>query len=600
MTQSLVQFLSMTEVWVGGLGLSAFLTLFWVLRGAPPGQAVAAEDEPDAPRGGYRDRVVTAVSIGMTLILLGAYIAATQGVRWSIPAFALGFGTVLILVMINQKHRHGSPTLRRTLDVSTAALNASLVLGVLIVLNVLAFRYGGRPFDMTSERAYSLSSLSTRQIMSLERPVTFTTFYGRSKAAFVQQDRVRQLLELYKGVNPDKVQLDHVDPFRDLSRYETLAKRVPAVEVTQGGGVVVEYGEGEAADRVVVRNTDLFDVPAAQRFDPDVNRFETTFKGEDALTSALIRMRESKKPRVVFTNGHGEPSIEEMEVNKPGLGLFKARLAGTGAEVVSVNLLTTELPDDTSLVVIAGPKTPFQPSEVSRLKSHADRNGPLLLLLGDNPATGLDTFLKGFDLEVGKGFIVEPRLNLPPRVEVLVVPVQNQQHPILEPLNNQFAIFPRPAPLNLIGPSQPGANVVATVLLRTSVQSWAETDLNATQVSKEPADPAGPFAVAAAVTDRPAPGPTALPTPKMVVFSSRNLADNMYIQRFPANLDLLMNAVNWLRGRGDLLGIEPKTHVALSLAGDPVLRQRLVLVPTVMAVLLIITLGVATYLARRS
>ena len=86
----------------------------------------------------------------------------------------------------------------------------------------------------------------------------------------------------------------------------------------------------------------------------------------------------------------------------------------------------------------------------------------------------------------------------------------------------------------------------------------------------------------------------------MVVLSSRNLADNMYIQGFPANLDLLMNAVNWPRGRNDSLGIAPKSHVALSLAVDSTLRQRLVLVPTVMAVLLIITLGVSTYLARRS
>src|SRR6185312_12359161 len=112
MSQAIVRFLSLGEFWVGALGLAAFLALFWVLRGAPPGQAVAAEDDQDAPRGGYRDRVVATVCIGMLLILLGAYLGVTRGVRWSVPAFALGFGTVVALVLINQKYRHGSPTMR--------------------------------------------------------------------------------------------------------------------------------------------------------------------------------------------------------------------------------------------------------------------------------------------------------------------------------------------------------------------------------------------------------------------------------------------------------------------------------------------------------
>jgi hypothetical protein len=105
--------------------------------------------------------------------------------------------------------------------------------------------------------------------------------------------------------------------------------------------------------------------------------------------------------------------------------------------------------------------------------------------------------------------------------------------------------------------------------------------------------------VGAAVTDRPAPGGNEPGAPRLVVFSSRYLADNAFVQADPANLDLVMNAVGWLRGKPELLGIDPNRHVSLALSPDPVLRARLVLVPTVMAVLLIITLGVTTYLARR-
>ncbi len=85
------------------------------------------------------------------------------------------------------------------------------------------------------------------------------------------------------------------------------------VDVTPGGGVVVDYGEGETADTQVVRNVDLFELPAAARFDPNAERFESTFKGEDAITSTLIRLREGKPPKVVFTTGHGETSLDETE-----------------------------------------------------------------------------------------------------------------------------------------------------------------------------------------------------------------------------------------------------------------------------------------------
>ena len=60
-----------------------------------------------------------------------------------------------------------------------------------------------------------------------------------------------------------------------------------------------------------------------------------------------------------------------------------------------------------------------------------------------------------------------------------------------------------------------------------------------------------------------------------------------------------MNAVQWLRGRPEMVGIESKTHESLIFAADPGLRLRLVIVPTLLAIVVIIGLGATTYLARR-
>ncbi len=85
----------------------------------------------------------------------------------------------------------------------------------------------------------------------------------------------------------------------------------------------------------------------------------------------------------------------------------------------------------------------------------------------------------------------------------------------------------------------------------------------------------------------------------MVVVSSKYMASNTFVQQFPQNLDFLMNSVNWLRGNPTGVGIAPMTHDSMTLTADSVLRARLVLVPTVMAMILIISVGVLTYLARR-
>ena len=84
-----------------------------------------------------------------------------------------------------------------------------------------------------------------------------------------------------------------------------------------------------------------------------------------------------------------------------------------------------------------------------------------------------------------------------------------------------------------------------------------------------------------------------------MVLGSRYLADNGFAAVEPTNHDLIVNAVGWLQDRPDLAGIAPKTHVARALTAGPNLRAKLVLLPTLMAIAILIGLGIATYLARR-
>ena len=595
---SLLTALASPYLHAAGLAFAAALTLAWILRRAPIGQAAPAEDDDDAPTPRARDRAVAAAVAGMILVGVGATLAATHGVAWSILPFALGYATIVAVIRANRPHRHASPTLRRVVAASETALTASLLVGVLVIGNVLAFKYGGRSIDFTRDRSFSLAPLTINQLKALDRPASFTLVFGQSDLAARQLGRIRELLDLFRAENPGRIKVATINPFSaaDRTKVADLAKRIPALTVTEGGMVVVEVGEGESATRTLVRNKDLFAGSTTEANDP--NRRELTFTGENALIAALAQLRAGKAGgRVAFLGGHGEPSIHDDAPNRPGLGLLRERLESFGARVVVRNLVSDPLPPDIEVVIVAGPTKPFQRGELERLQAYVEGGGRALVLLGwsdPKESAALEDWLKGYDVEVGPGLVLDPKYNYGgDPSSILGLDLGGPRHPIVEALANQAVVLPRATP---VAPAAKPANekVAVATLLRSSPTST---------IGEAPSDPKsprtrGPASVGVAVSDRTRPGPgEPKGGPKLVVLGSRYAADNVLA---PYNTDLLLNAINWLRGRDDQRGaIPPRRHVSMALAADPSLRAKIVAVPTLMAFAILAVLGTAAYLSRR-
>lgn len=603
MVARVFQVLLRPEVWSLLLGVAAFLGLTWFLRGAPFGQAADEEADPEAPRAAHRDRVVALVVAGLLLIAAGGLVAVVYGIPWSIPLFVAGIVLTGRVVARNRQYQHASPSMRRAVAFGDAALTACLFGGILVIANLLAFRYGGRPIDLTREGTFSLSSLTRNQLRTLEKPVKFTVI-----AADAVTPRITRLLDLYRAENPDKIQVERLDPYADPTALDTIAKRAPDLALNpRGGAILVEYGEGETADRQVVQGLDLFELPNADPSRPRPDRLESRFRGEDVLTSTLVRLREGKRSVVAVTTGHGERSIQQSEAQQPGIGILAGRLQMLGLEVVELNPGRQEIPEATEVVVIAGPTAPFAPEEIDRLNVFLRRGGRILIWLDNEKPTGLEALLRSFNVEVGAGIMVDPELNYERRAQIIKAPILEGPNlqPIVASLTNRFLLLPIAAPLKIVG-AQPGLSgppnpaYLAEELLRSGPNSWAESAPSSPPIRRDEKDVAGPLPIALTVRDRPKAGSKQEGTPRLVVVGSRYVADNLFVASDPTNLDFLVNAVQWLRGREDGQGIAPKTHVALTLTADPNLKNKLLLVPTLIAIGVISTLGIATFLARRS
>src|SRR5262249_27665991 len=143
----------------------------------------------------------------------------------------------------------------------------------------------------------------------------------------------------------------------------------------------------------------------------------------------------------------------DLNPRSQGIGNWKTRLAKVGCEVVDVNMIQDEIPAETSLLIIVGPKSPFKADEESKLRAYADRGGPVLLVLGNTEPSGLDEFLKSFNLALGSGVVVDSRYNYNRNPTLVFSPTGGTtKHPVIDPLGpNRAVLLPVAAPIHVFG-----------------------------------------------------------------------------------------------------------------------------------------------------
>ena len=405
---------AMNFVWQSGLGfaalcLAAGLVLLWALRGVAPGRRLPVEADPESPTPGRRDRAALLGVLGVELIAAAAYVAAVVGIPWSIPLFGGGFFVLALVGRSNRAYRHASPSLRRIVRFADSALSASLLAGILVVGNIMAFRYAERPIDCTDEKVFSLESLTVNQLKTLSRKVAFTAFFGRGDRAIKQMERVQQLLDLYRAQNPEMIRLEVVALDADPQQTEELIRKFPDVATNpSGGGVAILYGEGESAAKLGrPQSSDLFELSRTG----DPNRAEATFRGEDAITSALIQLREgdespgSPSPPATARRSTIATGGPPESVAAQGPARRARDRGGRGRPEPK-----SRLPKGWPSVLLIGSRTPFSPGgDRPTFNLPGPRREDFWCCSMAGTKTGLEVWLQRCNIDFGPGVIVDPR-----------------------------------------------------------------------------------------------------------------------------------------------------------------------------------------------
>jgi len=444
-----------------------------------------------------------------------------------------------------------------------------ILLALFLAVNYLGWRHYLRA-DFSLNRFQQLSSQSLNLLQALPGEMEITAFLapeGDATGNLIQED-VLKLLEEYKYRSGGKIRVKVVQPFLDFQGAQKLAEKF---KLTSNENVVIlEYGERSR----VLKVADMAEIDPGMMMMGGAARVKS-FNAEEKISSALSALVQGKPAKVYVAEGHGEYNLHSADRDPAGYSLLGARLASQNLELVSWKPGEEEgVPADAEAVLVAGAKFPWPPAALAALKAYLGKPGRLVIALDPGSPTGLENLLedKGLVLDSNKIFrkvAVLSTAGLAQGVNDETVGTRFSLHPAIRWIENVGgSLRLGPARSLTLKPLPPGSPQKTEMLVETSDRYWAKawplaagkkTDLT------EGEDRKGPFTVAA-VIDGSAPGDGGREAPalRVVAIGSASAFANQNLS--PLEVDFMVNALQWVLGRREALGISPKQPMDFAVA----------------------------------
>ncbi|MDH5425925.1 MAG: GldG family protein [Gammaproteobacteria bacterium] len=402
----------------------------------------------------------------------------------------------------------------------------------LLFLSVIGlFAWFSTQYSSSSDWTYgnrnSLTESSVTLLKSMDKPLTLHVYLPDQASMRLA---VETLLDRYKQHKKDfNYRILNPDLDIELARLENI---------TRYGQTVVKYN----------------------------NKKETIDSlSESQLGNALSRLSREQLSHVVFLSGHGEKNPQDQD--NTGYSKLSNALIEKGFKVSVFNLLSGDLPADTSIVVIAGPLRAYLPGEAERLQQYIKAGGNLLWLQDPDTNSQLDVLATQLNLSFTKGTLVDsdPKLRSTLRIEhpAMIAVLQYNLHEITRqiPYNTLFMLA---GSVDFIPHDQ--SSWSATTLFSSRPNTWSETgSLLSKEIAfeKDKGDTLGPLPMAQAL-EREHPFQKDSRSQRIIVVADSDFLSNNTIGA-AANLMLGENIFNWLSRDEQLLSFEIKTAPDLRL-----------------------------------
>lgn len=206
-----------------------------------------------------------------------------------------------------------------------------------------------------------------------------------------------------------------------IESHDRLAETSLATKYKVGkdGVIVIAKGEGDKEKHYTVElDTDLEKMRRASGAGAKLRNFD---KEVNQILMKLVR----EKRKAYLTVGHGELTHPEslpaeLKFAERRSSEFKRVLGSLNYEVKDLGLidLAKDVPEDATVVVVAGPTLPLQPGEWAALERYLDRGGRLMVVMDPLGTPSMGPLEGRLGLRMLPGHLVDDKEFLPQRMTV--------------------------------------------------------------------------------------------------------------------------------------------------------------------------------------
>jgi len=466
--------------------------------------------------------------------------------------------------MAKETIRRARPKKIRRVQISFNVLaQIILILFLAAMVNSIAFRHYKR-WDFSRDQKYALSDKTKRFLRTIKGKMHITVFFSPNTP--ISAD-VQNLLTEYQYAGKGKIDVEHIDPERNLSRAKEMFDKYKIV--SDESLLVIDY-EGR---NKTVKASEMAEVDQSGMALGEGPRV-VAFKGEQAITSAMIDLVEGKKNILGYVLGHKEPPLSG---NSP-VSVLKTFIEGENIKFQELNLFDVgAIPAELKTVMIIGPQYDFSDREMQLLRDFWNKQGRILVLLDPAAKTPkLDAFLNELGVRVNDDRLM---VFLRTGIQELALTRDVQAHflgdsPITKRLADVRALFfGGTSSLTLEPDRVRAANIRLEALIQAEKGYFAETDYNSDDQAKLQADAnrntgAPPMIGAAIEKGGSADERVQVNSSRLVVVSNATFIQDKALTQDQQSLDFISGSVNWLLSREQLIGIAPKIPRPLTFTLD--------------------------------
>lgn len=419
--------------------------------------------------------------------------------------------------------------------------------------------------DLTRAGRNSLSEASIAVVKSLDKPLQITAFSGAKPELRIKIDQLVQSYQRYK----DDIKLTHVDPNTEPDRARDAGIRFYYQ-------LLLEY---DGAREVLSSLT------------------------EESFSNTLTRLGHRKERWLVFLSGHGERRVDR-DANFD-LSKWSEQLRQHGFRTRALSLAENpQIPQNTSVLVIAGPQVRLLAGEVKELRRFVNDGGNLLWLIDPGSLQGLENLAETLAIEIEPGTIVDLRSQQLTGSPTVLVIENYGAHPAVKNFRKN-TVFPNACGINVPQfNTDSGKQKTATetenewrhqILLDTRASAWSETGSLTRAIRFDKGkDIAGPLNIAVTVTRK-----RDKNEQRVAIVCDGDFASNAFIQRNGANLDFAMSIMNWLSHDDAYINIPVRTVADQTLQMSKTMRNTLMALFSIIIPLLLVASGITIWLQRR-